>query len=189
MAGTEAFPDLGMHCQHPECNQLDFLPFDCDSCHKVFCLEHRSYRSHECPNSDHKSRKVVVCEICSTAIETTGRGGEEEKSALERHEKSGDCDPKKKRKPTCPVRRCREVLTFSNTSTCKGCQLQVCLKHRFPADHSCGHSSAAAPARAAGSNKFLIALAARNAKAQDCAKDGRGGVPISPPNTPSVKAC
>lgn len=35
--GTEAFPDLGDHCQHPDCHQLDFLPFHCDGCKKVFC--------------------------------------------------------------------------------------------------------------------------------------------------------
>lgn len=33
--GTEAFPDLGSHCQHQDCHQLDFLPFKCDGCHKV----------------------------------------------------------------------------------------------------------------------------------------------------------
>lgn len=34
--GTEAFPDLGRHCQRSDCNQLDFLPFKCDGCHQVF---------------------------------------------------------------------------------------------------------------------------------------------------------
>ncbi|XP_040868754.1 uncharacterized protein [Glycine max] len=33
--GTEAFPDLGKHCQHRDCNQLDFLPFTCDGCQQV----------------------------------------------------------------------------------------------------------------------------------------------------------
>ncbi|KAJ7943387.1 Zinc finger AN1 domain-containing stress-associated protein [Quillaja saponaria] len=70
------------------------------------------------------------------SIETTGHHGKDEKDVIERHDKSGDSDQKKK-KPTCPVRRCKEVLTFSNTSRCKTCQLNVCLKHRFPADHAC----------------------------------------------------
>ncbi|KAL6994302.1 Zinc finger AN1 domain-containing stress-associated protein 12 [Sarracenia purpurea var. burkii] len=190
--GTEAFPDMGMHCQHTECNQLDFLPFKCDSCRKVFCLEHRSYKSHDCPKSDRDSRKVVVCEICSSAIETTGRDGEEETAILERHEKSGDCDPKKKKKkPRCPVRRCREVLTFSNTSTCKSCQVKVCLKHRFPGDHACERNSSANLGRTGRGldSKFLIALASRNANsnANDCAKEGRRGS-ASPPAAQSVKA-
>ncbi|KAL4581660.1 hypothetical protein LXL04_006186 [Taraxacum kok-saghyz] len=130
MAGTEAFPDLGRHCQLPDCNQLDFLPFKCAGCEKVFCVEHRSYKSHECSNSDHNSRKVVVCDTCSMSIEIPrNRKGvvEEEdvqnKLILEKHRRSGDCDPKKKKKPTCGVRRCKEILTFSNTSTCKSCEV------------------------------------------------------------------
>ncbi|KAL3833208.1 hypothetical protein ACJIZ3_007944 [Penstemon smallii] len=162
--GTEAFPELGLHCQDPYCRQLDFLPFTCNACQKVYCLDHRSYKSHDCPNSDIGSRKVVVCEICSTAIETTGYVGEDEKNLLERHEKSGDCDPKKKKKEKCPVRRCKEVLTFSNTATCKSCRIKVCLKHRFPLDHVCLQLRSAS----ANDNKFLAALASRNGK--DCGK-------------------
>ncbi|CAK9148698.1 unnamed protein product [Ilex paraguariensis] len=188
--GTEAFPDLGMHCQHPECNQLDFLPFNCDACRRVFCVEHRSYKSHECPKSDYNSRKVLVCEICSMSIETTGHDREDEKLMLEKHENSGDCDPKKKKKPTCPVRRCREILTFSNTCTCKVCQIKVCLKHRFPADHPCGKnissSSVVKISREQANNRFLVALASRNGN--DCGKKGRGGSASSPPSTPTVRA-
>ncbi|XVF16486.1 hypothetical protein REPUB_Repub10bG0035300 [Reevesia pubescens] len=183
--GTEAFPDLGKHCQHSDCHQLDFLPFKCEGCLKVFCLEHRSYKSHECPKSDHKSRKVIVCEICSTSIEITGKEEEEEKIILEKHEKSGNCDPRKKKKPTCPVRRCKESLTFSNRTVCKTCQLEVCLKHRFPTDHACKQAATTPPTLAAkgGRNeKFLAAFASRNGK--DCAKSGRR---LSP-TTPSVKA-
>ncbi|XP_050271369.1 zinc finger AN1 domain-containing stress-associated protein 12 [Quercus robur] len=187
--GTEAFPDLGQHCQNPDCNQLDFLPFKCDGCQKVFCVEHRSYKAHECPKSDHNSRKVVVCETCSMSIETTGRDGEDEKAMLEKHEKSGNCDPKKKKKPTCPVRRCKEILTFSNTSTCKTCQLNVCLKHRFPADHVCKKAAAAATVvkgNGRWNDRFLAAMASRNGK--DCgSKSGHGSA--STPSTPSsVKA-
>ncbi|OMO68850.1 Zinc finger, AN1-type [Corchorus capsularis] len=185
--GTEAFPDLGKHCQNSDCHQLDFLPFKCDGCNKVFCLEHRSYKSHECPKSDHKSRKVIVCEICSTSIEITGKE-EEEKKVLERHEKSGDCDPRKKKKPTCPVRRCKETLTFSNTSVCKTCQLKVCLKHRFPADHACSQQKAsaapAAAAKGAWNARFLSAFPSRNGK--DCSNNERR--PSSSTTSPSVKA-
>lgn len=150
----------------------------------MFCVEHRSYKSHECPNSDHRSRRVVVCEACSTAIETTG---EDEKTALERHERSGVCDPrKKKKKPACPVHRCKEVLTFSNTSACKACGLKVCLKHRFPADHGCGaRPEAAAAAGGRWNEKFMAALASRGAR--ECWKNERGS--SSPPSTLTVKAC
>ncbi|KAH7553966.1 hypothetical protein ACOSP7_029084 [Xanthoceras sorbifolium] len=188
--GTEAFPDLGRHCQNPDCRQLDFLPFKCDGCHKVFCLEHRSYKSHECQKPDIKSRKVIVCEVCSVSIETTGSNGEIEKIMLEKHMKSGDCDPKKQKKPTCPVRRCKEVLTFSNTSTCKICNLNVCLKHRFPADHACNKDSMvgkeAVMAKGRWNNRFLAAFALRNGK--ECAKSDRSSKASPSKNTPSVKA-
>ncbi|OAY64641.1 Zinc finger AN1 domain-containing stress-associated protein 12 [Ananas comosus] len=134
--GTEAFPDLGAHCEHEDCNQLDFLPFTCDGCQKAFCLEHRTYKSHGCPGSEHRSRTVVVCEICSASVEREG-GGEDDVAALERHVRSGACDPARKRKPRCPVPRCREALTFSNTATCRACHVSVCLRHRFPSDHAC----------------------------------------------------
>ncbi|KAM1058732.1 hypothetical protein ACFX2I_023439 [Malus domestica] len=188
--GTEAFPDLGRHCQLSDCHQLDFLPFQCDGCHKVFCVEHRSYKSHECPKSDHNSRKVVVCEICSTSIETTGREGEQDqKLLLEKHAKSGNCDPRKKKKPTCPVRRCKEILTFSNTSTCKTCKIKVCLKHRFPADHVCQKQTAAQPSLVgkpvSWNDKFMAAFALREGK--ECGKSARDSK-SSASSAPSVRA-
>ncbi|KAK3515379.1 hypothetical protein QTP70_018735 [Hemibagrus guttatus] len=41
--------DVGKHCQIECCKQKDFLPFVCDTCSGVFCLEHRSRDSHSCP--------------------------------------------------------------------------------------------------------------------------------------------
>jgi len=157
---------------------------------QVFCLEHRSYKSHACKNSDHNSRKVVVCETCSMSIETTGYVGQDEEAILEKHLKSGSCDPTKKKKPICPVKRCKEVLTFSNTSTCKTCHIKVCLKHRFPADHACSRgvsasSSSSSVADGGWKNRFLAALGSR--AGQDCAKTGSSRS-TSPPSTPSVKA-
>ncbi|KAH7674383.1 AN1-like Zinc finger domain-containing protein [Dioscorea alata] len=133
--GTEAFPELGAHCSYEDCYQLDFLPFNCDGCQKVFCLEHRTYKEHDCPKAEQKSRIVVVCEACTVSIEK--KAGEKDEAILERHRKAGECDITKKQKPKCPVKRCKEILTFSNNSTCKSCNLKVCLKHRFPNDHQC----------------------------------------------------
>ncbi|XP_069477377.1 AN1-type zinc finger protein 1 [Ambystoma mexicanum] len=44
--------DIGQHCGAEHCNQLDFLPFVCDGCSGVFCLQHRSRASHGCPGSE-----------------------------------------------------------------------------------------------------------------------------------------
>lgn len=104
---------------------------------QVFCLEHRSYKDHECLESDCMSRKVIVCEACSVSIETTGKDREDEWLMMERHLKSGSCDPAKNNKPGCPVGLCKKTRTFSNTSTCKICEVKVCLRHRLPDDHSC----------------------------------------------------
>nr|XP_020032313.1 AN1-type zinc finger protein 1 isoform X1 [Castor canadensis] len=41
--------DIGQHCQVEHCRQRDFLPFACDGCSGIFCLEHRSKDSHGCP--------------------------------------------------------------------------------------------------------------------------------------------
>lgn len=40
--------NIGKHCDIKDCHQLDFLPFECDSCSKIFCLEHKSTTSHDC---------------------------------------------------------------------------------------------------------------------------------------------
>ncbi|KAJ9562372.1 hypothetical protein OSB04_007532 [Centaurea solstitialis] len=187
--GTEAFPDLGKHCQLSDCNQLDFLPFKCDGCQKVFCVEHRSYKSHECSNSDHNSRKVLVCETCSSSIEIprNSKGGEDEmNSILTKHQKSGDCDPKKKKKPTCGVKRCKEILTFSNTSSCRSCQIKFCLKHRFQSDHTCKSNHPVTAAAANRAQPFLVALASRNNG--DCTKKSNNGALSGPKASTSVKA-
>ncbi|KAF6143263.1 hypothetical protein GIB67_039046 [Kingdonia uniflora] len=174
--GTEAFPDLGRHCQNPDCHQLDFLPFTCDSCHKVFCVEHRLTKSHSCSSPNHNSRQVHICNLCSSSIETTGTNKEEEiKLIIEKHENSPNCDPSKKKKSRCPVNRCKQILTFSNNSVCKKCRIKVCLLHRFPADHGCGSFGK--------SGNFLLAFAAKNEK--DCGTR-EGSICNSPP---SVKAC
>lgn len=43
------FPDLGSQCSYTLCQQLDFLPFKCNRCNKIFCLEHMRYDNHQCP--------------------------------------------------------------------------------------------------------------------------------------------
>ncbi|KAM4543991.1 AN1-type zinc finger protein 1 [Fundulus diaphanus] len=41
--------EIGKHCQVNSCNLKDFLPFVCDSCSGVYCLQHRSREAHSCP--------------------------------------------------------------------------------------------------------------------------------------------
>lgn len=38
----------------------DFLPFECSACHEVFCLEHRTFKDHNCAASAEKNVRSVV---------------------------------------------------------------------------------------------------------------------------------
>lgn len=136
--GTPAFPNLGEHCSASDCNQLDFLPFTCDLCRQVFCLDHRSYSKHNCANATDKDVTVLVCPLCAKAVRLVPN--EDPNVTWDQHVRT-NCDPsnyaKVHKKPRCPVRGCREVLTFSNKMVCKDCKQEVCLKHRFGPDHNC----------------------------------------------------
>ncbi|KAL2651920.1 hypothetical protein R1flu_020048 [Riccia fluitans] len=136
--GTPAFPDLGKHCAVPECSLVDFLPFTCDGCEQVFCLEHRSYGSHKCTKGNKEDVTVLVCPMCAKAVRLIPN--EDPNVTWDRHVRS-NCDPsnytKATQKPRCPVQGCKELLTFSNKVRCKDCGREVCLKHRFGADHKC----------------------------------------------------
>ncbi|XP_066992532.1 AN1-type zinc finger protein 1 [Anabrus simplex] len=41
-------PQLGKQCALGDCQQLDFLPFECNHCHRIFCKQHFSPDNHEC---------------------------------------------------------------------------------------------------------------------------------------------
>ncbi|XP_013383762.1 AN1-type zinc finger protein 1-like [Lingula anatina] len=41
-------PLIGEHCEFPSCGQLDFLSFECTSCSKKFCKNHKSEDAHSC---------------------------------------------------------------------------------------------------------------------------------------------
>ncbi|XP_042480155.1 zinc finger AN1 and C2H2 domain-containing stress-associated protein 16 [Macadamia integrifolia] len=136
--GTPQFPDLGKHCSVGDCNQIDFLPFTCDSCNQVFCLEHRSYVKHHCPKANKKDVTVVICPLCAKGVRLNP--DEDPNITWESHVNS-ECDPsnyeKATKKKRCPVPRCREILTFSNMIRCRDCTVDHCLKHRFGPDHMC----------------------------------------------------
>ncbi|CAM6096252.1 unnamed protein product [Calypogeia fissa] len=150
--GTEAFPNLGRHCAEETCHQLDFLPFECDCCKKMFCLDHRSYKAHDCTKADLKDTSVIICPVCTATVKKVF--GEKEDSTLQKHNDSRDCNPALRSvKPKCPVKGCKELLTFSNKYNCKSCRKDLCLKHRHSTAHVCVETKNAL---------FLDALAKRN---------------------------
>ena len=74
---------LGKHCEAEECNQLDFLPFQCDACGQTYCLDHRSYQAHKCEKEAGRESTTLVCPLCAKAVKMTR--GEDPNAALEAH--------------------------------------------------------------------------------------------------------
>ncbi|GAB1601925.1 AN1-type zinc finger protein 1-like [Argonauta hians] len=73
-------PQLGTHCQVPGCNLLDFLPFECPDCSKIFCQQHRSPDAHNCskcnvPNVPQADCALPLFRKCSVA-QCTAPGSE-----------------------------------------------------------------------------------------------------------------
>ncbi|PFH60043.1 hypothetical protein XA68_11527 [Ophiocordyceps unilateralis] len=121
---------VGKHCQYAPCNQLDFLPFRCQACHKDFCGEHRTPSSHQCAVSSRQDQRL-----------------------------SGDAVTKKERSPNraaekaCDSPTCKAVIGTPLTPSiqCRTCRRDYCLKHRLQEEHDCkslvaatkGHDEAA----------------------------------------------
>ena len=62
----------------PARRQIDFLPFPCSGCGKVYCLQHRV-----CPECSEASKQsVVVCPLCAQAV--VARPGEDVELAFDR---------------------------------------------------------------------------------------------------------
>ena len=163
------FAHLGKSCSL--CNTQDFLPFTCDSCYSVFCLEHRSYIAHKCTKSIGKDHKVVSCPLCSQSIHFFDDGSASVHEIFDKHLRlecvnrrtiSGSSNtsslsstqssttsipiqstsiPIIKAPKRCSTKGCKEILTTSNTYYCPKCRQETCLKHRFGDAHDCINAS------------------------------------------------
>ncbi len=90
MASDADLLGLGEHCSVGSCRQIDFLPFTCDCCKRVFCLEHRTYEAHSCPSAGSRATTLIVCPLCAKAVHLTP--GQDPNVAFEAHQRAG-CDP------------------------------------------------------------------------------------------------
>ena len=61
-------PHIGKSCSNTACNRLDFLPYKCDLCSKIFCQDHREYKDHNCPEQYRVDQQVPVCPKCGEII-------------------------------------------------------------------------------------------------------------------------
>ncbi len=114
---------IGKHCQMEYCNQLDFLPFFCQSCNRTFCLDHRSESSHQCTKAGAwaaRRRQALL------AKHSAGEG----KTMRDAVSQKPCADPK-----------CKTTIgtSLSTGVHCSTCNRDYCLKHRLREDHDCAN--------------------------------------------------
>ncbi|KAL2258936.1 hypothetical protein VTK26DRAFT_7557 [Humicola hyalothermophila] len=144
--GTDASL-VGAHCQYSYCNQLDFLPFKCQSCNLTFCLDHRTEDAHACTNPGAWAARRRQAEL---AKPSAGQG-----------KRMVDVVSQK----PCADDGCKAIIGTSLAPGvhCSGCNRDYCLKHRLREDHDCKNKTPIG-ARAAGEAKATaIAEGAKSA--------------------------
>ncbi|KAL8348184.1 hypothetical protein RB601_002635 [Gaeumannomyces tritici] len=112
---------IGHHCEAEYCNQLDFLPFLCQSCRKTFCLDHRTETAHKCAQEGAWAERRRQA---SLARPSAGEGRMLRDSVTQ--------------KP-CASPACKTVVGTGLVPGvhCANCNRDYCLKHRLKEDHNC----------------------------------------------------
>jgi len=112
---------IGKHCQLEYCNQLDFLPFFCQSCKKTFCLDHRTEDAHKCENKGAWAARRREAQISRPAA---GEG-----------KRMRDLVSQK----PCAATDCKTTIGTSLVPGvhCSSCNYDYCLKHRLREEHDC----------------------------------------------------
>ena len=129
-SGAEDLMSIGDHCSHPECGQRDFLPFQCDCCKAVFCLEHRAYASHACAVAQGKDTQVIICPICAKAIKLQADQNVHE--AFDAHGRTS-CDPSNYAK-VHQKQRCAQNLNVTPRLLRPSCRWLIAM--RFVAEYT-----------------------------------------------------
>jgi hypothetical protein len=136
---------IGRHCAESGCHQLDFLPFECKYCHLITCLDHREPSAHKCSMDLTAKNRMPTCPVCNQTLYVSMQ--ESVDSIMNIHINS-NCKVRLlssyqrylkeevNEKLKCQAENCRNKEKFS-TLICKSCSKQMCLTHRFPADHKC----------------------------------------------------
>ncbi|CAJ2512413.1 Uu.00g054280.m01.CDS01 [Anthostomella pinea] len=114
---------IGRHCQLEYCNQLDFLPFFCQSCKKTFCLDHRIEDSHKCANKGAWAERRRLAQL---AKPSAGEGRRMRDYVSE--------------KP-CAATSCKTTVGTALVPGvhCPTCNRDYCLKHRLKEEHDCAN--------------------------------------------------
>lgn len=125
----------GKHCSFDECKQFDFLPFECEACHKTYCLQHRLQKDHKCTEQYNDKLNVIPkCPICNQFIDLNIN--DDINLQVNRHIDSQckDFVLVENKKPACGYSKCKAMKA---PIECKECHKFFCPQHRFPSDHEC----------------------------------------------------
>ncbi|KAK1585556.1 AN1-like zinc finger protein [Colletotrichum navitas] len=164
---------VGKHCEYDYCNQLDFLPFFCQSCKKTFCLDHRSETSHKCSNAGAWAERRRQAELAKPAH---GQGRQ-----LRDHVSQKPCAS-----PSCKTTIGTSLIPGVH---CPGCNRDYCLKHRLKEDHDCKNL---VPLGARPGSQIDVAARTRSAfdklKAWGTAKKEQAGRALPKPKPTSASA-
>lgn len=135
------FPNLGEHCQETTCNTLDFLPFKCDACQKIFCKNHFNYNKHNCNSLSVKNKdfQVPICPLCNQPVPF--KRNELPDIMMSAHiDRDCKSDPAEDRRRQIFNNKCfkkgckkKELLPF----VCNRCKNNYCIRHRNEIDHEC----------------------------------------------------
>jgi len=121
--GAMEFSSLGEHCSYEGCHQLDFLPFTCNACEQVFCVEHRRYREHACPAAGpEQSVTVPQCPLCEQLVPLTP--GDDPNFVIDDHISRG-CPQRKRKANRCSVKGCNKSELVP--VVCLRCRGRFCL--------------------------------------------------------------
>jgi AN1-type zinc finger protein 1 len=144
--GTDASL-IGSHCQYNYCNQLDFLPFKCQSCDRTFCLDHRTEDSHACTNPGAWAARKRAAEL---AKPSAGQG-----------KRMVDLVAQK----PCADDACKTVIGTSLVPGvhCVNCNRDYCLKHRLREDHGCKDKTPIGARAASAAQATAVAEGAKSA--------------------------
>ena len=142
------FNNLGKRCNVIDCNQLDYLPFQCKYCSKWHCSTHAN--DHDCKASNNQDKMVMICPVCSkklnyssnddpNTIWTIHYNEECSKNSVQTNQKIAKNNDVKKPIVRCAYHRCPTKLTTVNKYNCSDCRLEYCNTHRLQEYHDCSN--------------------------------------------------
>ena len=138
---------VGKRCDFHECNQRDFMPFECQGCGEFFCSNHKRSDDHRCIMSSTADQLyVIICPICEMRLRM--RANENADQIWQQHSSSGECGREQQVKArrdmeeagkvkVCQLDNCKKRLNYLNRHECQRCLIQTCSRHRQYEAHNC----------------------------------------------------